>query len=72
MNLVTIFDILWLLSILVLLFLIWRSSERRLKHVSTLETTLVGVSQKNAESVQQSVQATQEVIAMLKADKNRP
>lgn len=70
MNWIQIFDIVWLISLLVLLFLIWRSSEKRLHHVLVMEKTLVDVSVKNAESARQSVQTTQEAVAMLKAERN--
>jgi len=69
MNWIQIFDVLWLTSILVLLFLIWRSSERRLKHVTTLEKTMIEVAALDAESARKAVQANQELIAMLKAGK---
>ncbi len=66
MNWITIFDLCWLTAVLVLLFLIWRSSERRLKHVQTMEKTLVDVSNKNAESAQKAVLATQQALDLLR------
>lgn len=66
MNGIQIFDVLWLCSLLVLLFLIWRSSEKRSQHALMLETTLVDVATKNAESVRQAIASTQEVIGLLK------
>jgi hypothetical protein len=66
MNWIQVFDVAWLTSILVLLLLIWRCSESRNKHVTAMEQSLVDVSTKNAESVRQAVQTTQEVIELLK------
>lgn len=66
MLLIQVFDLLWLTSLLVLLFLIWRSSETRSTRAQALEATLVSTSTQNAESVRQMVIATQEIIAMLK------
>jgi hypothetical protein len=66
MSWIQVFDIVWLTSLLILLLLIWRSSERRNKHVTAMEQTLVDVSTKNAESVRQAVQTTQEVLQLLK------
>jgi hypothetical protein len=63
----TIFDSFWLIAVLVLLFLIWRSSERRLKHAETLEVTLVDVARHDAETARKAVEAVQEVIALLKS-----
>lgn len=67
--LIQIFDLLWLTSLLALLFLIWRSSEKRSQHTQALEATLVDTSTKNAESVRQMGLAMQETIAMLKEER---
>lgn len=66
MTFIQIFDVIWLTTVLVLLFLIWRSSEQRLKHVQQMETTLVDVSIKNAESARKAVETTQEALDALK------
>lgn len=74
MNWIQLFDILWLTSLLVLLFLIWRSSERRGKqdkeNNKTLINTLIEIGQKDAESARRAVQAAQDAIALLKAGKS--
>lgn len=44
------FDIGWLLALLILLILIWRTGERREKHAQSVVTILIGVSRQNAES----------------------
>lgn len=63
------FGYFWLFVVLILLFLIYRSSQNRLKHVEKMETTLIDVSTKNAESVRMAVTTTQEAITLLKAEK---
>lgn len=74
MNWIQLFDILWLTSLLVLLLLIWRSSERRGKQDKednkTLINTLIEIGQKDAESARRAVQAAQDAIALLKAGKS--
>jgi hypothetical protein len=74
MNWIQLFDIAWLTSLLVLLFLIWRSSERRRKEDKErdvkLINTLIEIARKDAESARQAVQAVQELIVLLKDEKD--
>lgn len=53
-----VFNILWLLAILALLWAIWRSSQGRLKHVVTMEHTMLEVARQDAESARKAVEAT--------------
>ena len=70
----------WLLALLALLFLIWRSSETRLKHIQNMETTIFDVATKDAESARKSAEATQilvesvhVLVAMIQKDqRNEP
>ncbi|HET8911202.1 MAG TPA: hypothetical protein VFN23_07055 [Ktedonobacteraceae bacterium] len=62
----TLFDLLWLLAVLILLYLIWRSSEARLKHVTEMEKTLIEVSRKNADTTMLAVQQVQILVDVLK------
>lgn len=52
-----IFYALWLLGLLTLLFMIWRSSEARLKHIQSMEATMFDVATKDAESTRKAVDA---------------
>lgn len=74
MNGIQIFDIVWLLSLLVLLFLIWRSSEEKRKQDKArdekLIRALIEVSQKDAESARQAAVSLQELVAILKAERH--
>lgn len=73
MNWIQLFDILWLTSLLVLLYLIWRSSERRGKQDKEdnkiLINTLIEIGIKDAESARMSAQAARDAITLLKAGK---
>lgn len=60
-----VFDICWLLAMLWLLFLIWRSSERRLEHIVNMESTMFEVARKDAESARESVETTRTLAAAL-------
>lgn len=74
MNWITLFDIAWLTSLLVLLFLIWRSSERHRtedkERAIKFTTALVEIAQKDAESVRQMVLTCQELVAILKEERH--
>lgn len=65
-TLQTIFNIAWLTSLLVLLFLIWRSSEKRLKHIQKMEITMFDVSKQDAESARKAVDACYLLIETMK------
>lgn len=52
-----VFYALWLVGLLILLFLIWRSSEARLKHIQNMEATMFDVATKDAESSRKAVDA---------------
>lgn len=52
-----IFNTLWLIALLALLVLIWRSSEARLKHVQSMEITMFDVASKDAESTRKAVES---------------
>lgn len=64
----TIFDIAWLLALLLLLYLIWRSSEARLKHIQSMELTLFDIAKKDAENAHQAVEACKILISMMQKD----
>jgi hypothetical protein len=64
---VTLFNIAWLLALLILLFLIWRSSEKRLKHIQNMEITLFDIAKKDAETAREAVEACKALIAQQKA-----
>lgn len=68
---ITIFDVIWLLALLVLLVLIWRSSEERLKHVQRMEVTLFEVSKTSAKSAQQAAEAAQLAVEMLQKEREK-
>lgn len=65
-----IFNVCWLLALLVLLILIWRSSERRLKHIQSMEVTMFDVAMKDAESTRIAVESLRDLITHLKEQKN--
>lgn len=60
-----IFDILWLVAVLALLWAIWRSSQKRLEHVQVMEKMLVEVAMKDAESARVAVESTRELAAII-------
>lgn len=60
-----IFDVVWLMGLLVLLILIWRSSERRADQTQKTLEILVEVTQKNAESAWQAIQLTKDTLQLL-------
>ncbi len=60
-----IFDIGWLIAVLILLFLIWRSSERRHDHAQKMEQTIVEIGMKDAESARQAVEAARTLAAVV-------
>lgn len=68
--LIQLFDIAWLCAVLALLFLIWRSSERRLRQGAIMEAALVEVAQKDAESARMAVKALQELIKQYVEEKD--
>lgn len=53
---VQIFDVFWLAAVLVLLWLIWRSSTR---HIHKMESTLVEVAMMDAQSARKAVEVAQ-------------
>lgn len=57
-----VFYVLWLVGLLVLLFLIWRSSEARLKHIQNMEATMFDVATKDAESTRKAVESMQSLV----------
>lgn len=65
-----IFNVCWLLALLILLILIWRSSEARLKHVQSMEKTMFDVAMKDAESTRMAVEALRDLVAMLKVQRS--
>ena len=54
-----IFDVLWLVCVLVLLYLMWRSSERRLEHIQKMEQVQFDTAMKSAEAAQEAAKAAQ-------------
>jgi len=69
MNALAVFNEIFLvvvfLSVVVLLWAIWQSSEQRTKHVEAMERTLVEVATKDAESAQQAVEAVRILAAIV-------
>lgn len=59
------FDIGWLIALLVLLILIWRSSENRLTHARTLEAALIEVAKQDAENARQAVESVRMLAAIV-------
>lgn len=70
MIFVQIFDIIWLMCLLGLLFLIWRSSERRANQTQHNQDILVGVIQKNVETNQRAIQMTNDAFTLLKENRD--
>lgn len=66
----TIISLLWLVAVLILLVLIWRSSEKRVKHTHSMELLLAGSVERQATSTQQAVEALCDLVAILKEQKN--
>lgn len=60
-----IFDVGWLLALLILLILIWRSGERREKHAQSVAMTLIDVSSQNAESARIVAEAVRTLAAVV-------
>lgn len=60
-----IFDIVWLLAVLALLWLIWRSSERRHDHATKMEQTIVEIGAKDAESARIAVESVRTLAAIV-------
>lgn len=58
----TLFYASWLIALLVVLILIWRSSEARLKHIQSMEITMFDVASKDAESTRKAVESTQSLV----------
>ena len=54
-----IFDVIWLIAVLVLLYLMWRSSERRLEHIQKMEQVQFDTAMKSAEAAQEAAKAAQ-------------
>lgn len=63
----TIFYIVWLIALLVLLFAIYRSSERRLKHIQNMELTLFDVAKQDAQTARQAVDTVQSLAESMRA-----
>lgn len=59
------FDIVFLLSLLVFLVLIWLSSRRREKDTQTMNTALVDVARQNAESARIVAEAVRMLAAIV-------
>lgn len=60
-----IFDIGWLLAMLVFLILIWLSGERREKHMHAMMTTFTDVARQNAESARIVAEAVRTLAAIV-------
>ena len=58
-NALQIFDVIWLIAVLVLLYLMWRSSERRLEHIQKMEQVQFDTAMKSAEAAQEAAKAAQ-------------
>lgn len=54
-----IFDVIWLIAVLVLLYLMWRSSEQRLEHIQKMEQVQFDTAMKTAEAAQEAAKAAQ-------------
>lgn len=54
-----VFDILWLSSVLILLWLIWRTSTR---HIHRMESTLLEVAIRNAESANLAAESARKAV----------
>lgn len=67
-----IFDIGWLIAVLVFLILIWRSSENRLRHIINMESTMFDVARQDAESARQAVEAVRTLAAVVQNEQAKP
>ena len=56
-NALQIFDVIWLIAVLVLLYLMWRSSERRLEHIQKMEQVQFDTAMTTAEAAKQAAEA---------------
>ena len=54
-----IFDVIWLICVLVLLYLMWRSSEKRLEHIQRMEQVQFDTAMTTAQAAQKAAQAAQ-------------
>lgn len=59
------FDIGWLIALLIFLVLIWRSGERREKHMHAMMTTFTEVARQNAESARIVAEAVRTLAAIV-------
>lgn len=59
------FDIGWLVALLVFLILIWRSGERREDHMHSIVSTQVDVTRQNAESARVVAEAVRTLAAIV-------
>jgi preprotein translocase subunit SecG len=63
-----IFNIAWLLALLVLLYLIWRSSEARLKHIQRMEITMFDIAKQDAETARKAVENNSALVEIMRKD----
>ena len=54
-----IFDVLWLVCVLVLLYMMWRSSEKRLEHIQKMEQVQFDTAMMSAKAAQEAAKAAQ-------------
>ena len=54
-----IFDVLWLICVLVLLYMMWRSSEKRLEHIQKMEQVQFDTAMMSAKAAQKAAEAAQ-------------
>ena len=54
-----IFDVIWLIAVLVLLYLMWRSSEQRLEHIQKMEQVQFDTAMTTAQAAQEAAKAAQ-------------
>lgn len=66
-----VFDIAWLLALLLFLILIWRSSELRRNQAEQMEKTVLDVAKQDADSARQAVEATRTLAAVLQNEQAR-
>lgn len=59
------FDVGWLIALLVFLILIWRSSERRENHMQSLMSVFTEVARQNAESARIVAEAVRTLAAIV-------
>lgn len=62
---IQLFDIGYLLALLVVLILIWRSSERRERHTQAMTAALIDVARQNASSAQIVAEAVRTLAAIV-------